>query len=187
MTSSTGVSGSSSPRTRGCFCRSSAMHRRIIVFPAHPGVFLSADRFAESCCRLPRAPGGVSLWQQLATDALASSPRTRGCFYRSQSKPGAVIVFPAHPGVFPCDPAFDFLTDCLPRAHGGVSAENKRWLVRNDVFPAHAGGVSIFRVYRRSYRPSSPRTRGGFYAVLLRHFIEEVFPAHAGVFLPPRW
>ena len=161
MTSSTGVSGSSSPRTRGWFCRSSAMHRRIIVFPAHAGVFLSADRFAESCCRLPRAHGGVSLWQQLATDALASSPRTRGCFYRSQSKPGAVIVFPAHTGVFPCDPAFDFLTDCLPRAHGGVSF----------------AGVVQFLV-----AASSPRTRGCFCRSSAMHRRIIVFPAHPGVF-----
>ena len=52
----------------------------IIVFPAHPGVFLTVYLVIESVRGLPRAPGGVSLNVGDLGFYYKSSPRTRGWF-----------------------------------------------------------------------------------------------------------
>ena len=73
-----------------------------------------------------------------------------------------VCVFPAHAGVFLLQTGGAGCPERLPRARGGVSS-------------ARAGG--------RSTGLSSPRTRGCFLAGRFQAVRENVFPAHAGVFL----
>ena len=70
----------SSPRTWGCFWKSSASSQRSRVFPTHVGVFLTLRIWASVSFCLPHARGGVSYACWLLKTAGMSSPRTWGCF-----------------------------------------------------------------------------------------------------------
>ena len=154
-------SGTSSPRTRGCFHDYTRRHVSRHVFPAHAGVFPRLH--AASCVspRLPRARGGVSCRCGSGRLHRRSSPRTRGCFHELLDAVVTIVVFPAHAGVFPFTSGDSLTPLGLPRARGGVSLP-----------------LSI----RLAEQGSSPRTRGCFPDRMDRNRGVPVFPAHAGVF-----
>ena len=131
----------SSPRKRGCF--SSPVD----------GVGASVS--------LPRASGGVSVFEPFFLLDHRSSPRKRGCFLHRCCCPSPVGVFPAQAGVFLAHNSGVHLAGCLPRASGGVS-EMQVWPVR--------------------VIESSPRKRGCFRSADIRSATASVFPAQAGVF-----
>ena len=85
----------------------------------------------------------------------------RGCFQAGIARDKAKAVFPAHAGVFPCDHA--------PRVWRRWSSPRMRGCFRPPV-----------RDQER--RQSSPRMRGCFPVNRVFDTINEVFPAHAGVF-----
>ncbi len=113
----------SSPRERGCFCRSATSPYPYSVFPARAGVFLSVGYWYRTGTSLPRASGGVSSVTQIFVSPLASSPRERGCFPMKRTIFTITMVFPARAGVFLSrSPLYPRGTG-LPRASGGVSAQ----------------------------------------------------------------
>ncbi len=95
--------GTSSPRTWGCFCRSSRPRSPAPVFPTHVGVFLCMGSSCGRAQRLPHARGGVSGSVALLQRIDGSSPRTWGCFQQALLKVAQAQVFPTHVGVFPPD------------------------------------------------------------------------------------
>ena len=86
----------------------------------------------------------------------------RGCFRVGPLRPDLRLVFPAHAGVFPQSRDNEVGQYGLPRACGGVSLN------------AAAAPLG---------RSSSPRMRGCFRRLRRRVPRDQVFPAHAGVFL----
>ena len=114
---------------------------------------------------LPRARGGVSKDEAVKVKPVPSSPRTRGCFSVYSQLAYQSLVFPAHAGVFLSMCKGRLVGRRLPRARGGVSAQ---------------------RIRCSSSALSSPRTRGCFYRRVTFEGFPGVFPAHAGVFPPPR-
>ena len=94
-------SGKSSPRKRGCFCRSRAFQGGQFVFPAQAGVFLFELSVADVTFK--------------------SSPRKRGCFSLCGWVTHRHGVFPAQAGVFPWAATMKRSQRRLPRASGGVS------------------------------------------------------------------
>ena len=91
----------SSPRTWGCFFGDYVLDTALTVFPTHVGVFLAVRSAKVSHFGLPHARGGVSQAPATYNDALASSPRTWGCFSWTTCPTAAAGVFPTHVGVFP--------------------------------------------------------------------------------------
>ena len=126
------------------------------------GCFLYAPQIRKSRAGLPRACGGVSRSASRFLLSRMSSPRMRGCFLEPLCTYSQSWVFPAHAGVFPKPCSTKDLVKGLPRA---------------------CGGVSNLPPYPRRYRWSSPRMRGCFRRTESHHSKDQVFPAHAGVFL----
>ena len=153
--------GVSSPRTRGYFLESVRRPRHYRLFPAHAGVFHTSPRDSRRKIALPRARGGISVWEALLRRGACSSPRTRGYFRLHGPRDRQSLLFPAHAGVFPWTIGAHFRCGALPRARGGISE-------------LHA--VPLFAVL------SSPRTRGYFRLPARRSCRGRLFPAHAGVF-----
>ena len=151
-----------SPRMRGCFPVRGFCGLPPQLFPAHAGVFPKALRIPLSLPIFPRACGGVSNDSSMSSSGCYFSPRMRGCFRWAEYRYFPGTLFPAHAGVFPCPPLPEELPSTFPRACGGVSVPQSAGLF-----------VSGF----------SPRMRGCFRAISSRHFLNKLFPAHAGVFL----
>ena len=85
------------------------------------GVFLDTAAFGVKGCSLPHARGDVSTLSMYAVDAVASSPRTWGCFCRHIVLYPLVSVFPTHVGVFLVREETPQGSPRLPHARGGVS------------------------------------------------------------------
>ena len=151
----------SSPRTRGCSHARQERPPWESVFPAHAGVFPDNRCRVAGERRLPRARGGVPGLGVPVYKAAPSSPRTRGCSHGTHTPLVTLSVFPAHAGVFPCWSSGASSGICLPRARGGVPASF---------------------VMNVSYSSSSPRTRGCSRTIFRIVRVDQVFPAHAGVF-----
>ena len=115
------LNGSSSPRTWGCFPIGIRLDLIKGVFPTHVGVFplLWHRRRREE--GLPHARGGVSGGKGITQDAIASSPRTWGCFHGRHAFLLQDRVFPTHVGVFPRKHGSCSWPERLPHARGGVS------------------------------------------------------------------
>ena len=115
------LNGSSSPRTWGCFPIGIRLDLIKGVFPTHVGVFplLWHRRRREE--GLPHARGGVSGGKGITQDAIASSPRTWGCFPAERHARPAELVFPTHVGVFLRRHSMPYKHGSLPHARGGVS------------------------------------------------------------------
>ena len=73
----------SSPHTRGCFSIGASFDSFALVFPAYAGVFPRFSAMSGLTRGLPRIRGGVSQPLGYAPLAVASSPHTRGCFWRA--------------------------------------------------------------------------------------------------------
>ena len=152
---------------RGCFPDSGAGGALSWVFPAHAGVFPSqALRSISQFKSSPRMRGCFHLMLPMRFEPerrCQSSPRMRGCFITREQTPGRRLVFPAHAGVFPRRRRIKSNRPCLPRACGGVSKP----------LPTLAKD-----------HQSSPRMRGCFDSKRDSSTPNQVFPAHAGVFVP---
>ena len=111
----------SSPRTWGCFPHLARPAHGDAVFPTHVGVFLHVNLEGMACTCLPHARGGVSEAAPRLMKALASSPRTWGCFFIDVFMFVPPFVFPTHVGVFPGTSAPAWPPGRLPHARGGVS------------------------------------------------------------------
>ena len=155
------IKAKSSPRTRGCSHVTSLEMSLLAVFPAHAGVFPPGRVLRNRSVSLPRARGGVPVGWLNEDGITESSPRTRGCSRKMGRKIGAILVFPAHAGVFPSPLVTASASLRLPRARGGV--------------PHFGGGCP-------PGLESSPRTRGCSHRGSSRRSFHYVFPAHAGVF-----
>ncbi len=131
----------SSPRTWGCFRCMPPILRKHYVFPTHVGVFPLYAPHPSQALRLPHARGGVSDDNFAYFAALASSPRTWGCFFLFFLTISAALVFPTHVGVF-------LRVD-----------DNNAWRAG---LPHARGGVSLLRMTRGNGLSSSPRTWGCF-------------------------
>ncbi len=151
----------SSPRTWGCFHRTSLNSHIAPVFPTHVGVFpyKNVAPFLPLC--LPHARGGVSISGMLKRRRGKSSPRTWGCFYGPPGWRCGERVFPTHVGVFLSSSLIIGVRSCLPHARGGVSG---------------------IRLYVHVCRMSSPRTWWCFLVHGLQFVRAGVFPTHVGVF-----
>ena len=113
----------------------------LTVFPTHVGVFPLYAPHPSQALRLPHARGGVSDDNFAYFAALASSPRTWGCFFLFFLTISAALVFPTHVGVF-------LRVD-----------DNNAWRAG---LPHARGGVSLLRMTRGNGLSSSPRTWGCF-------------------------
>lgn len=92
----------SSPHTWGCFRLFFISFILRYVFPTRVGVFLIGVPFVGPEIGLPHTRGGVSVISALFQRRPPSSPHAWGCFYRAESQPDGIIVFPTRVGVFPC-------------------------------------------------------------------------------------
>ena len=110
----------------------------------------------------PRTRGGVSIMVRGFVHIKRFSPHTRGCFLSRMMMFPPWFVFPAHAGVFPASCCQHGRKLRFPRTRGGVSAADEK-AVTADGF--------------------SPHTRGCFLSYNDIDIIDNVFPAHAGVFL----
>ena len=128
-------------------------------------MFLTIWHLLRDWVRLPRIRGGVSSYTKTGTEALSSSPHTRGCFRGDAGSLRGAPVFPAYAGVFPYDREHFHHLPRLPRIRGGVSTIK------------HGTGWHYW---------SSPHTRGCFPLPHGHDQQRRVFPAYAGVFLVNR-
>ena len=92
---------------------------------------------------------------------LLFSPRTRGCSLRLYKDDGPSRVFPAHAGMFRNRETLPLRPRRFPRARGDV--------------PTGLRDYSTVNTF-------SPRTRGCSHRPNTTNSIEQVFPAHAGMF-----
>ena len=76
-----GINKASSPCTRGCFSHTYRFQADSRFFPVHTGVFLPEEVYYINTLFLPRAHGGVSVFECAVRYGDGSSPCTRGCFY----------------------------------------------------------------------------------------------------------
>ena len=158
-----GYAASYSPLTRGCFLPPRIYLQDLHVFPAHAGVFLLARVFLSFCLCIPRSRGGVSAMGVPSDSPQMYSPLTRGCFCMACRIARTREVFPAHAGVFPRLQAGALQIPRIPRSRGGVSQR---------------------RPFQDQALQYSPLTRGCFQRGIKKPGWADVFPAHAGVFLP---
>ena len=152
-----------SPLTRGCFFHRTTYACLYAVFPAHAGVFLCSMLSACFTLCIPRSRGGVSAWEAYESALKRYSPLTRGCFCMACRIARTREVFPAHAGVFPRLQAGALQIPRIPRSRGGVSQR---------------------RPFQDQALQYSPLTRGCFQRGIKKPGWADVFPAHAGVFLP---
>ena len=126
-----------SPRTRGCSQAGYTSNRLYKVFPAHAGMFRTAQqltgvfpahagmfRLNPACgggadC-FPRARGDVPPCQKCRVKLVLFSPRTRGCSGAAAGGAVAGTVFPAHAGMFRALEIFLTPAHGFPRARGDV-------------------------------------------------------------------
>ncbi len=151
----------SSPHTRGYFLVCLSSYLLDLLFPAHAGVFPSANIPARPVTTLPRTRGGISLRVLIVAPIIVSSPHTRGYFHFAYIEIEESALFPAHAGVFRHKLRSYNVSAALPRTRGGISYIRRAGLSRTL---------------------SSPHTRGYFRATPRQPLKNPLFPAHAGVF-----
>ena len=110
----------------------------------------------------PRASGDVPYVPRPEYDALAFSPRERGCSPTNPLRILGSMVFPARAGMFPSFGLLGGADSSFPRASGDVPEIHRQATAR-----------LLF----------SPRERGCSPSVQLHHQPPIVFPARAGMFL----
>ncbi len=98
----TGLLTGSSPHAWGCFRVEAHLVAEPVVFPTRVGVFPSSAPCSSGDHRLPHTRGGVSPVVVVLGNVLESSPHAWGCFYRAESQPDGIIVFPTRVGCFSC-------------------------------------------------------------------------------------
>ena len=155
---------------RGCFWTASLTLQFSKVFPAHAGVFLKISKRIAAEGGLPRACGGVSKLELVKLAKRASSPRMRGCFFKSADGEESPGVFPAHAGVFPKGrQSLSSCSDCMsgssPRMRGCFRLLFPSGFA-TEVFPAHAG-VFLTMFIQFAVASGLPRACGGVSAVRL--------------------
>jgi len=94
------LSGSSSPRSWGCFLAEEWPIESYAVFPTLVGVFPDQQNKMTNKMSLPHARGGVSFPATGASMSGESSPRSWGCFRQLKSVCQRSHVFPTLVGVF---------------------------------------------------------------------------------------
>ena len=147
------------------------------------GVFPSSSWIWVSAPRLPHARGGVSSLCISQMGAVASSPRSWGCFPDLPVPPRSIVVFPTLVGVFlKLHPSDACRIGSSPRSWGCFLTEKEK---RAAVYslPHARGGVSIVEQLTLSWEGSSPRSWGCFYRTIRMAFWNDVFPTLVGVFL----
>ncbi len=150
-----------SPRTRGCSRAAARRMRRVVVVPAHAGLFPPCPGPSRDPSRGPRARGAVprSIW--VPPLRRGWSPRTRGCSRCRVRGESVGFVVPAHAGLFPRSSPRPARSYGGPRARGAVPSVTGTWV---------------------NPPKWSPRTRGCS-PPLRRHGKPlAVVPAHAGLF-----
>ncbi len=115
----------SSPHTWGCFRLFFISFILRYVFPTRVGVFLIGVPFVGPEIGLPHTRGGVSVISALFQRRPPSSPHAWGCFYRAESQPDGIIVFPTRVGVFLVHGEDSTVAPCLPHTRGGVSTSRR--------------------------------------------------------------
>ncbi len=117
----------SSPHTWGCFRLFFISFILRYVFPTRVGVFLIGVPFVGPEIGLPHTRGGVSVISALFQRRPPSSPHAWGCFYRAESQPDGIIVFPTRVGVFlPPGVRARAITCLPPHAWGCFPAAGRR-------------------------------------------------------------
>ena len=152
-----------SPRTRGCSWWLTCATTFAKVFPAHAGMFLEDTPSEMVRLGFPRARGDVPVRTSPAGNGGGFSPRTRGCSESALMLAPWIAVFPAHAGMFLFSHLCSVQLLSFPRARGDVPHNRVR---------VHIG------------RTFSPRTRGCSWHTPIDTVAGNVFPAHAGMFLP---
>jgi hypothetical protein len=152
----------SSPRRRGCSFHRIWPPAFLRVSPAHAGVFPTSHASGGPSRRFPRAGGGVPLTKADEYGRHEFSPRRRGCSQYVRNVMVRYEVSPAQAGVFPLQYGSIGEGSGFPRAGRGVPMEIVRPYPA-DEFPPRMQGCS-------------PRQPG-----VVR--VDQVSPAHAGVFL----
>ncbi len=158
----TGLLTGSSPHAWGCFRVEAHLVAEPVVFPTRVGVFPSSAPCSSGDHRLPHTRGGVSPVVVVLGNVLESSPHAWGCFYRAESQPDGIIVFPTRVGVFLVHGEDSTVAPCLPHTRGGVSTSRRP---------------------RQGDHVSSPHAWGCFPAAGRRADGCRVFPTCVGVFL----
>ena len=151
-----------SPRTRGCSVPSHSLPGTRDVFPAHAGMFLPSRSPPRFPTGFPRARGDVPSRTFTASTLVGFSPRTRGCSAGPKKIARNLPVFPAHAGMFRRDWPCPNRPAGFPRARGDVPALSRPGAMTSGF---------------------SPRTRGCSGKTVPYYTLEDVFPAHAGMFL----
>ena len=121
----TGLLTGSSPHAWGCFRVEAHLVAEPVVFPTRVGVFPSSAPCSSGDHRLPHTRGGVSPVVVVLGNVLESSPHAWGCFYRAESQPDGIIVFPTRVGVFLVHGEDSTVAPCLPHTRGGVSTSRR--------------------------------------------------------------
>ena len=130
------------------------------MLPAHAGMVPVLLRTLRRRPRAPRARGDGPPETHPKPKPTQCSPRTRGWSPGPTSPSSSRWVLPAHAGMVPSTPTPERSSVSAPRARGdGPTAS-----LRSD-----------------SSNSCSPRTRGWSQLVILRVFVAEVLPAHAGM------
>ena len=198
-------SAGSSPRSWGCFQQHALSRLYPTVFPTLVGVFPIHRRPYQPDQRLPHARGGVSPFSCPAHLSIVSSPRSWGCFSRTERQRPGGAVFPTLVGVFPRLRLFNRHLLSLPHARGGVSillhgyaskseSSPRSWGCfqsrvlpprRGEVFPTLVG-VFLSLTSVDTAEECLPHARGGVSkAEFYRRASEKVFPTLVGVFPQP--
>ena len=192
-----------SPHTRGCSFFRVPPPTTPAVFPAYAGMFRRTLHLRNDRARFPRIRGDVPVPQWKPKNSSKFSPHTRGCsFFLSLAVVGGG-VFPAYAGMFRILPCRPWIPITFSPHTRGCSAHDIVRALFDHVFPAYAG---MFRAYidaaglvggfprirgdvphiLPTMRPTtwfSPHTRGCSRDLEIASFIQDVFPAYAGMFL----
>ena len=131
--------GQFSPRTRGCSFENLTGLHRVIVFPAHAGMFRSAPPKPSSSPGFPRARGDVPGPSGAIGWVSMFSPRTRGCSHLCKCGNTFAFVFPAHAGMFLASPTGQRNQATFSPRTRGCSGLTLSTINFKPVFPAHAG------------------------------------------------
>ncbi len=151
----------SSPPTRGCSVGKAAPEYDRLVLPADAGVFRRCGGGSRAAGGPPRRRGGVPEPSGATVSANESSPPTRGCSARPDTRSARVPVLPADAGVFRPACTARCASAGPPRRRGGVPQAS--W----HIAPGDA---------------SSPPTRGCSGHLRAEAAPAGVLPADAGVF-----
>ena len=153
-----------SPHTRGCSFHLFTTIRKAPVFPAYAGMFRYRKRKKIFEGRFPRIRGDVPWALAPGQNSSWFSPHTRGCSWWLRCARPLGCVFPAYAGMFLYPPLKLLTQGGFPRIRGDVPGN-----------PKPTSTTRRFSPHTRGCSRSQWRTKRG----------EVVFPAYAGMFLPP--